>query len=226
MWKKTQNIPYIIILFLAAVVIIQQCKSVNGTTETITSDTSSVTSTSMDRKIDTVWSVRDTFIYVNPKFTGELGPSPTPENMVPSEDYELLKAQYVDLLNKFLMRKRFVDTAYYDSSFVAVEDMVGSNDLMSRRYDFHVKYPRIKETNTITNTTTNTVTNTITKHPRQVLVGGGINGFSNRLINDVEIGILYKDRKDKLFGITGRMDMDGQPYLGFKMYTVIRLRKK
>jgi hypothetical protein len=70
-----------------------------------------------------------------------------------------------------------------------------------------------------------TKTITITKTPpavRQFYIGGGIYGNPLTIIKSANLGVLYKDRQDRIF--VASVGFDGQPIYGFHSYWKIRLK--
>ena len=90
--------------------------------------------------------------------------------------------------------------------------MVQQNKFLGRSYITNVTIPE----------KTITITNTLHPKPtRQFYIGGGISGNKTSLINSVNVGLLYKDRRDRIFGIGA--SYNGQINYGVQSYWKIKL---
>jgi hypothetical protein len=69
---------------------------------------------------------------------------------------------------------------------------------------------------------------TITKYAeptRQLYVGGGINNSSLTNFRSVEAGVLYKTKKDQIFGGKVNVNVDGSITYGVQSYWKIKMKK-
>ena len=57
---------------------------------------------------------------------------------------------------------------------------------------------------------------------RQLFIGGGLFGNQINPINSAHVGLLYKDRQDRIFGVS--IGYNGQLVYGFSTYWKIKLR--
>lgn len=133
---------------------------------------------------------------------------------LPSEDYAELKLQYLKLKDEFLSRNIIKDNLKIDSiGILSVTDTLSKNKITGRGYSYDFKYPVV----------TNTVTITKTAPARnQVYLGGMLSGNKSEMINQVDLGILFKNKKDQMFGVKGGIDVKGQWNVGIQSYFKIR----
>lgn len=103
------------------------------------------------------------------------------------------------------------------NSWLELTDTVTQNKIIGRRAIYELETVTVKETNTITNTIQ-------AEQKRQVYLGGGISGNKANLVNRFELGLLYKDRKDRMFGVSADLDVTGQVSYGIKSYWKIKLK--
>lgn len=137
----------------------------------------------------------------------------------PSEDMYIAVDSYDSLLNKFNVlvkeltaRKFYKDSLQLDSiGYIVVKDTVQFNSLQKRSYNYFYKVPHVTETMTITKYAPPT---------RQLFIGAGL-GKDN-----FQGGILYKTRKDLLFGAYVAPPLQGVPLqFGVQAYWKIKLKK-
>lgn len=134
------------------------------------------------------------------------------EYVLSEEDYGLVEK--FDTLNElFSMRNIYMDSIKIDTfGYIKLIDTVQGNKFSGRSFTTNVVIPE----------KTVTITNTIYPKPtRQFYIGGGISGNKISPINSVNAGLLYKDRRDRLFGIGA--SYNGQIYYGISSYWKIKL---
>lgn len=134
----------------------------------------------------------------------------------PSADYNELLIQFSELKKELLSRNYYKDSLKIDSiGWVKVEDTIQQNRISGRKWEYNLKYPII--------------TKTVIYPPkltRQLYVGGGIGGNNIKPLSDVEIGLLYKNRKDQIFGMGIQKTFDEQPITyNLKSYWKIKIKK-
>ena len=101
---------------------------------------------------------------------------------------------------------------------IRINDTISRNKIISRSFVLDYKIPLIKETIIVES-------NSIS----QLYIGGGINLDETDIFNSAYAGLLYKTKKDKVFGVNiGINNASGfaKPYIGGSMYWKIRLKKK
>jgi hypothetical protein len=85
--------------------------------------------------------------------------------------------------------------------------------VVGRSTQVNVKYPIIKETITLPAPKT-----------RQVYAGGQISGNSAELINGINAGLLLKNKRDQIYGVTIGLNTNGQVSYGLQSYWKIKLK--
>lgn len=141
---------------------------------------------------DTAWEIHDSVIVKKMKVK-EIIHDTLPPEYIADTNYPALKAQYEELAKAFLAKKIYADTLKLDTlGYIAVADTVQKNELQNRSYDYKYKIPTI----------TNTVTITKQAPAKGALyVGGGVSGEKTNGINSVRGGLLYKTKKNTMFGV-------------------------
>jgi len=141
---------------------------------------------------DTSWQIHDSLIVKKMKVK-EIIHDTLPPEYIADTNYPALKAQYEELAKLFLAKNIYADTLKLDTlGYIAVADTVQKNELLNRSYDYKYKIPTI----------TNTVTITKQAPAKGALyVGGGVSGEKTNGINSVRGGLLYKTKKNTMFGV-------------------------
>jgi hypothetical protein len=200
---SVQNkIPYYLIASLVAIIILQ--RSCNNNMD--------IDDNKITVKTDTVWKVtKDTvFKTVNAVKTEYI--SIDKEEYKPGESIDTCKTRFNNLLKEHLVRTVYSDTLKLDSlGTVVIQDTVWLNKLYGKReYIKDYKIPF--------------VTKTITKKEdprRQMYIGGNAFIGGSGLLTP---GLIYKDRKDRVYQANVGIGFDGSINYGFGMYWKINLR--
>lgn len=197
------NFLSLIILLLAAVIIVQRC----GKPPVIEKPT-------IVR--DTVWIKHDSIIYVKPQIINTIPAPPETINHYQADtNYYRLRDQYMYLLKLYLAKNIQNDTLRIDSiGWVNVRDTVTKNLIDNRAYSYSLIHPII----------TTTITPPSEKR-NQLYIGGGLQGTFDNVVNQINAGLLLKNRKDQIFGGYAGMNKDGQLILGIQSYWKISFRK-
>lgn len=134
---------------------------------------------------------------------------------IPSSDYGDLYNQFQELKSILLSKNIFKDSIPIDTfGYVRIIDTLQKNMILNRKFTTNIKIPE----------KTITINNTIyPKSNRQLYIGGGINVGKSDIFKHVELGIIYKNKKDHLFGITGGIDTKGYWDVGIHSYWKIKL---
>lgn len=199
-----KNLPYLIILILVVILFVQDAiKDRYFPTKPIT-----IT------KIDTVW-VHDTIVVQGkPKLTKSKADTVwmTIPTYVPDTNYHKLLVQYRTLGNKYF-RKNSYTTKFNLGKFgyVSVLDTIVADTLKSSTLRPNLTIPVV----TINNETT------LPPH-RQLYAGGGFGGNANFPINSINLGTIYKDRKDRMYGMM--LEYDGHVQYKLNRYWKIKLK--
>jgi hypothetical protein len=167
---------------------------------------------------DTVWIHHDSIIYAKPKPTQTIPPTQhaiqSPQ-FVPDTNYIALVKQYNKLLILYLQKNVQKDKLLLkDLGYVNVTDTVYENLVQGRSYEYHIEYPQVTEH--------------ITMYPKpknQFYIGGSLQGSILYPVNQINAGLLLKNRKDQIFGVYTGINKDGQLQLGVSSYWKIKLSK-
>ncbi len=161
---------------------------------------------------DTTWQVHDSLIIKKLKIKEVIHDTLPPE-YIADTNYPKLKAQYDALVAAYLVKNIYADTVKLDTlGYVSVADTVYKNEIHNRSYRYSYKIPTV------------TVTNTITKYaPAKgaLFMGGGITGNKNG-VELLQGGLLYKSKKDKVFGLNLGINGNSQIVYGVHSYWKIK----
>ena len=196
------NILSIAILILAVIIILQR----------INSSPDIVEKSIVIR--DTVWQKKDSVIYTSPKVIQTIPVKIISEKYLPDPNYDKLVLQYQELVKLHLAKNIQKDSVQIDSiGFVKVTDTVQNNIVQNRKWEYNIKYPIIKET--------------VIQPPKkvnQLYIGGGLQGNQYNIINSINGGILYKNKKDQLYGLSIGVNTNGQAVYGVSSYWKIKFK--
>ena len=163
---------------------------------------------------DTVWQKKDSVIYTSPKVIQTIPLKIISEKYLPDPNYDKLVLQYQELVKLHLAKNIQKDSVQIDSiGFVKVTDTVQNNIVQNRKWEYNIKYPIIKET--------------IIEPPKkvnQLYIGGGLQGNQYNIINSINGGILYKNKKDQLYGLSIGVNTNGQVVYGLSSYWKIKFK--
>lgn len=133
----------------------------------------------------------------------------------PDTNYANLLQQYERIIDKYFAQNIHRDSIPLDSvGYVLLNDTVSQNKIWARGVKYNYTIPEYKTTITRTN-----------PPRRQIYVGAGIYGDQNFGINRIDLGVLYKNRKEQIFILKPSYDLKDGPGLGFESYWKIRLKK-
>ena len=140
-----------------------------------------------------------------------------PVEYYPHPMYDSLKVQYEELAEDFLAKRIYADTLKIPQlkGLFIVNDTVKNNKLIGSSWSADYIIPTVTETITVI------------KYPepkRQVYIGGGLSANTTSL-GMAQAGILYKDRKDKIFGAFVAVVPNGKISYGVQSYWKIRFKK-
>ena len=163
---------------------------------------------------DTVWQKKDSVIYTSPKVVQSIPVKVVSEKYLPDPNYEKLVLQYQELVKLHLAKNIQKDSVQIDSiGFVKVTDTVQNNIVQNRKWEYNIKYPIIKET--------------IIQPPKkvnQLYIGGGLQGNRYNIINSIHGGLLYKNKKDQIYGLSVGINTNGQIVYGVSSYWKIKIK--
>lgn len=163
---------------------------------------------------DTIWQKKDSVIYTSPKVVQTIPIKIISEKYLPDPNYDKLLLQYQELVKLHLSKNVQKDSVKIDSiGFVKVIDTVQNNIVQNRKWEYNIKYPIIKET-----------VIQPSKKVNQLYIGGGLQGNQYNMINSINGGILYKNKKDQLYGLSIGVNTNGQVVYGVSSYWKIKFK--
>ena len=163
---------------------------------------------------DTIWQKKDSVIYTSPKVIQTIPVKIISEKYLPDPNYGKLLLQYQELVKLHLAKNIQKDSVKIDSiGFVKVIDTVQNNIVQNRKWEYNIKYPIIKETIIEPS-----------KKVNQLYIGGGLQGNQYNIINSINGGILYKNKKDQIYGLSVGINTNGQVVYGVSSYWKIKFK--
>ena len=163
---------------------------------------------------DTIWQKKDGVIYTSPKVIQTIPVKIISEKYLPDPNYDKLVLQYQELVKLHLSKNVQKDSVKIDSiGFVKVTDTVQNNIVQNRKWEYSLKYPIIKETIIEPS-----------KKVNQLYIGGGLQGNQYNIINSINGGILYKNKKDQIYGLSVGINTNGQIVYGVSSYWKIKFK--
>lgn len=148
-----------------------------------------------------------------------------PADKQASTNLEALTKQYNELVKEYLATRKYKDSVVLKDSLgtrvgvVNLNDEVSENKITSRSPDYKLNFPH----------TTTTIT---LKEPyvpnNQVYIGGGITGNTTTPATGIYAGLMFKNKKDRVFGGTvGFQNYNGvfREQFSINTYWKIRLKK-
>lgn len=199
-----RNLPYLTIIILFIIILIQG-RSCDRSNDYIIKIDTVITYIPIEIEVpgkieyikedpDTIWIYQDRFI--------------------PSKNYDTLKLQYNQLGNSFFSTRIFTtEFQIADYGTIEVTDTVSQNKLQGSSLKTKLSIP--------------TETITITKEQeskRQLYIGPSFTLNSTSLIRSINGGLIYKDKKDKLYSVSIGIDNNAQPNLQLGLYWKIKLK--
>jgi len=199
---------YLIITALVAIILLQRsCDSIFDSGEEQTAI-----------KTDTVYKhIHDTITKDVKVIYTEYVPIDKPE-YTPGETLDTCKARFQDLLKEHLTKRVYADTLKLDSlGSIVIKDTVWINKLYGKRtYIKDYKIPYV----------TKTITTVEKEKPRrQLYVGGNVFGNTTAL-QAITPGLIYKDKKDRMYQANVGVNFNGSLTFGAGTYWKIKLNKK
>jgi hypothetical protein len=136
---------------------------------------------------------------------------------LPSSNYDSLYVQYTTLKEQFLSKNIYADSVQIDTfGYIKVVDTLQKNQMVGRSFIKDLKIPE----------KTITITNTIYPEPkRQLYIGGGVLGNTDNIVGQIQAGLLLKNKKDQIFGLSTGINANGSVQYGLSSYWKIKLKK-
>ena len=197
---KRVSISEIVILILLIIILLQKCggNPENPTAPQITRDT--------------VWVHTDSTILSKPQLI-KTEPYAVPidrwtTEYLPDTNYAKLVLQYELIVRELLAKNIHSDSIKIDSiGHVYITDTVSKNQIVSRTTHYNLKYPVI----------TNTITLPAPK-VRQLYWGIGVSGYKQDLMDNMKLGLMYKNKKDVMFGPSLNIQQNGTLRYGAEIF--------
>jgi hypothetical protein len=160
---------------------------------------------------DTLWKVHDSLIIKKLKIKEVIHDTiQTPPEYIADTSYPKLKAQYDALVVSHLAKNIYADTVKLDTlGYVAIADTIHKNSLKNRSYKYNYKIPTVHTTTTITK---------YTPPKNQLYIGGGMDGNKTSGLTNVNLGLLFKTKSDKIYGVKVGTNIEGQINYGFQLF--------
>lgn len=145
-------------------------------------------------------------------FVRDTVPMPGDTVFIADSNYDKLKLQYELLAKNYATRNIYRDSVQLDTlGFIVLTDTLQYNKVQSRFYQHNYKLP--------------TVIGYVQPQPRrQLYIGGGISIDKSLEMTNIQAGLLYKNRKDQIFGLHTGISQNLTPYFGGSMYWKIKLK--
>jgi len=200
------NLLSLIIVILLIIIVLERCNS-----------NQSVDVPKIIR--DTMWVSNDTTIVSKPQVIKTIPYEVSRETIIkeylPDSNYAGLLKQYEDLVSQLLAKNIMQDSIRIDTNgYVKITDTVQKNLIVGRSTEVSMKYPIIKETVTIPQ-----------KKVTQLYLGGQVSASQGQLINGLNGGLLLKNKRDQIYGVTVGVNTDGNISYGLQSYWKIKLKK-
>lgn len=160
----------------------------------------------VDNKRDTTYITRDSIIYKE-------GKKIKVEVKVPIYIPAVVDTQ--SILKDYFSKRFYIDTIDLgQKSFVIIKDTISENKILARVYESSITERVINDTLFLKELP-----------KRQVFVGPQLGFDKKDIINYGGLNILYKDKKDKIFGLGIGINSNSQPTIMGSVYWKIKLKK-
>jgi len=197
-----KNLPYLIILILLILLSFQRCQKPAD---------SQPQKPQIKVERDTVVVVKKDTIKSKPKLIRS-----EPDTLFLSDSVMFIPPELLAQLRDYHTKKIYTDSIALDSlGYVRITDTVYKNKLEGHDVQYSVSIPKVTETITITNPA---------KPVRQIYIGGTLLGNQTMPLRGATANILYKDRKDRVFGVSAGIN-EGHIIYGVSSYWKISFRK-
>ena len=169
-------------------------------------------------KRDTVWVYKDSTVYSKPSVV-KTEPYAVPidrwnTEYLPDTNYSKLVKQYEEIVRELLAKNISKDSLKIDSiGYVHITDTVSRNVVTGRSYKYSLKYPIITNTITVPQPKKN-----------QFYYGGGLQGGNINAIDQINAGLLFKNKQDQLYNITVGLNSQGRVIYGINAYWKIKIK--
>ena len=160
----------------------------------------------VDHRRDTTYITRDSIVY-------KKGKDIKVEVKVPV--YVPANVDTQEILKDYFSRRFYIDTLDLgQKSFVIVKDTITENKILSRVFESSITERIISDTLFL-----------VEPPKRQMFIGFQMGFDKKDIINYGGLSLLYKDKKDKIFGLGLGINSNGQPTIMGNMNWKIQLKK-
>jgi len=205
---KKVSISELLIVALLIIILLQRCGGGNPEHPTAPQITR-----------DTVWVQKDSTIISKPQLIKtESYAVPidrwNTEYLPDTSDMSKLVKQYEALVRELLAKNISSDSIKIDSiGHIYITGTVSKNVIIGRSTHYNLHYPTITTTITIPE-----------KKRNQLYIGGSVQGNQLTPLDQINIGLLFKNKRDQIFGVSAGLDMNGQIQYGISSYWKISFR--
>jgi hypothetical protein len=207
--KLTKDLVYLLVITVLIIIILLQrsCGKSNNLRNKVLISKNEIIRDTIYKEINTVKTKKITVFKKDTTFL------PGDTVFVASENYDTLKTQYLNLTSAYKIRNIYKDSVEVDQfGHIVVIDTVQYNQLKERIYVHNYKIPLI--TNTL-----------VAKERNQVYIGAGLSVSTQVALSNVNAGLLYKSKKDHIYGLHAGVDSNVKPFVGVSSYWKISFRK-
>lgn len=128
---------------------------------------------------------------------------------------DIVKERFQKLVKLHTTKNMYIDTILIDTfGKIYVYDTVQFNTLGNRGIVKNYTIPIITRTIKVP-----------AEPKRQLYVGGGLLATKDLMINAAELGLIYKTKKDQMYGVKAQLDFKGNLSYGLQSYWKISLKK-
>lgn len=197
-----KNLPNILILILVCIIWMQR-----SCIKPIKVDTNK-----FKVLVDTVYKTKTDTIYKTLKVYKTIKPPKDTLNKYKANlNYTILKKQYDSLVYSCKSTIIVKDTFNIEKGHVIITDSINNNKLLSRTYKEDYSLPVV-----INNT------KFVESKKRQLYIGGSLNFNRFANFNSIQTGVLYKDKKDQIFGLSVGISPQLKLNIGVSSYWKIK----
>jgi hypothetical protein len=135
----------------------------------------------------------------------------------PDPNYNNLIKQYNELVKAYTAINIQRDSIRIDSiGYVNIEDTVSKNIITGRKVRYNFNIPETTIIKTIREPAANRT---------QLYYGFGVEGTRNVLIDQFNLGLLLKTKRDNIYNVYTGIDQDMQLQVGVQIYWKLKLKK-
>ena len=127
---------------------------------------------------------------------------------VANANYDFLKTQYDRLVKAYKVRNIYVDSVAIDTfGYLNINDTIQYNNISSRTLKYNFSIPLVSDK--------------IVSEPKNLFYAGGGLGIHNSTIHHIQASLLYKPKKNNVFGVHIGVGTSGRIYYGGSAYWLI-----